>query len=163
MILIAVCFGLPATALAQSFTFDTPAWLPLESVTANDALTNYVSAPDTVPTEHISPEDIAQDSIQMLRIWTNSFVVRWTYTEAGAEKMVAFEEAHEGKKVRVVIGDFQRLITLSEFRPMPPVFTNRAQWKEGWLKRRTTKFYSLSEDEAKLLMAGLKKQMIENS
>jgi len=110
----------------------------------------YVTAPESVPAEHISPEDIVQDSIQLVRTGTNSFLVRWTYTETGAERMLALREAHRGKKVRTVVGDFQRLCTISEFPP------NYAQWKESWLKRRTDKFFGVTEDDAKLIMSGLK-------
>jgi len=48
------------------------------------------------------------------------------------------------------IGDFQRLIRISEC-PL-----NYTQWKEAWLKRRTDKFFGVSEDDAKLIVSGLK-------
>ncbi len=109
-----------------------------------------------VPARRILPEEIVQDSIQLVRFSTNSFAVRWTYTEAGAKKMLAFREAHEGQKVRTVVGSFESPPGEMVFRPMPPVFTNYAQWKEGWLKHRTDKFFGVSEDDAKKIVAGLK-------
>jgi hypothetical protein len=110
----------------------------------------------SVPTRRIVSEDIVQDSIQSVRFSTNSFAVRWTYTEAGAKKMLTFLEAHEGKKTRTVIGEFEGLASESTFRPMPPVFTNYTQWKEGWLKYRTDKVVGVSEDNAKRIVAGLR-------
>lgn len=110
----------------------------------------------TVPTRRILPEDIVQDSIQLVRFSTNSFAVRFTYTEAGAKKMLAFREAHEGQKVRTVVGGFESPPGEMVFRPMPPTFTNYTQWKEGWLKHRTDKFFGVTEDNAKKIVAGLK-------
>jgi len=109
-----------------------------------------------VPTRRIMPEDIVQDSIQLVRFSTNNFAVRWTYTEAGAKNMLTFREAHEGRKVRTAIGEFEGQPGEMIFRPMPPVFTNYAQWKEGWLKHRTDKVVGVSEDDAKKIAAGLK-------
>ena len=112
----------------------------------------------TVPTRYILPEDIVQDSIQLVRVSTNSFAVRFTYTETGAKKMLAFREAHEGQQVRTVVGSFQPPPGEMMFRPMPPHFTTYAQWKEGWLKRRTDKFFGMGEDDAKKIVDGLKKK-----
>ena len=131
-----------------------------------------------VPTRRILPEDVVQDSVLLFQFSTNhsldaieaipvtptnlfakSFAVRWTYTEAGARKMLAFNEAHEGQKTRIVIGSFELLeLPLSEnvFRPMPPAFTNYVQWKEGWLQHRTDKIVGVSGDDAKKIVAGLK-------
>ena len=109
-----------------------------------------------VPTRRILPEDIVQDSVQVVRFLTNNFAVRWTYTEAGAKKMLAFDEAHEGQKVRTIVGSFESHPGEIMFRPMPPLFTTYAQWKEGWLKHRTDKFFGVSEDDAKRIVAGLK-------
>ena len=110
----------------------------------------------SVPTGHILPEDILQDSIWLVRTSTNRFTVGWTYTEAGAKKMLAFWEAHEGQKMRTVIGSFESPPSEFIFSPMPPVFTNYAQWKEGWLKRRTDKYFGMSEENATKIVAGLK-------
>ena len=108
------------------------------------------------PTRTIDPKDIVQDSIRLLRFSTNKFTVRWTYTEEGAMKMLAFREACEGKTTRVVVGDYESQLSPSSFRPMPPTFTNYAQWKEGWLKHRGDNFFSVTEENAKKIIAGLK-------
>jgi len=111
----------------------------------------------TVATRRILPEDVAPGSVRMWRMDANKFAVHWTYTEAGAKKMVAFQDANEGKKVRMAAGRFETVPGLiMEFRPMPPHVTNYAQWKEGWLQHRTDKYYGLDETNAKLLAAGLK-------
>ncbi len=109
-----------------------------------------------VPTRRILPEDVVQDSIQTFQFSTNIFAVRWTYTEAGVQKMLAFNEAHEGQKTRLVVGSFELPTSEGVFRPMPPTFTNYVQWKEGWLKHRTDKIAGVSKDDAKKIVAGLK-------
>jgi hypothetical protein len=108
-----------------------------------------------IPTLRLLPEDVEQDSIRQFsgpqtRDMTNNFIVRWTYTEAGARKMLDFKEAHWGEKVRTVIGSFQSPLGEHVFIPMPPHFTNYTQWKEGWLKWRTDKFFFVSESDAAL-------------
>ena len=106
----------------------------------------------SIPTIRISPEDVVQDSIQRSQMSTNKFMVRWTYTQAGARKMLAFREAHEGKKVRTVVGSFESAPSEIIFRTMPPVFTNYIQWKQGWLERRTDKFFGMSEEDRRRLL-----------
>ena len=59
---------------------------------------------EAVATRRVLPEEIVQNSIQLVRFSTNSYTVRFTYTEAGAQKKLAFREAHEGQKVRTVVG-----------------------------------------------------------
>jgi hypothetical protein len=110
----------------------------------------------TVPTRRIIPADIVQASIQLFQFSTNTFAVRFTYTEAGAKKMLAFQEAHAGQKIRTVVGSLERPPVELTFHPMPPTFTNYAQWKKGWLKHRTDKFFNVSEEDAKKIIAGLK-------
>ena len=154
-ILIALWFGFSSVGLPQHDTFDTFDGLTTSTLAATSEAHNYVNSPEPVPARHILPEDVVQDSIQVVRFSTNSFAVRWTYTEAGAKKMLAFSEAHEGRKVRIVIGSFETSAHEFVFRPMPPVFTNYAQWKDGWLKRRTDKCFVASEDDAKRMVAGL--------
>lgn len=104
----------------------------------------------------ITPDEVVQESIQQERFTTNQFVVRWAYTEAGAKKFLEFNEAHRGEDVRLIIGKFETPLHLAPFQPMPPVFTNYAQWKEGWLKRRTDKIFCSSEKDAQAIVAGLK-------
>ena len=117
-----------------------------------------VSQDQGIPTVRILPKDVVQDSVEQVRFTTNTFVVRWTYTEAGARKMLAFREAHEGKKVRTVVGSFETPPSEVMFRAMPPLFTNYVQWKEGWLMRRTDKFFGVSEAEANAITASLKRK-----
>ena len=47
------------------------------------------------PARDILPEDVVQDSIQLITFSTptNLFAVAWTYTEAGAKKALAAKEA----------------------------------------------------------------------
>ena len=80
---------------------------------------------------------------------TNKFTVRWTYTEAGARKMLAFWREHAGEKVLEIIGTF-------EFRPT--ISTAKApNWtEEGWLKRRGDKFIAVSEEDATKIVAGMR-------
>ena len=99
----------------------------------------------------ILPEDIVQTSIKQLRSpdSTNKFAVMWQYTDTGAKKMLAFWRAQAGEKVMVQVGDFESQPTLSTAKP--------ANWtEEGWLKSRTDKFFAVSEEDAKKIVAGLK-------
>ena len=153
ILIIALCLSSAGLIVAQDTTSDIFAFWPS---TATNAVPNYVTVPAPTPTRRILPEDIVQDSIQLVRFSTNSFAVRWTYTEAGAKKMLAFEEAHESQKMRTVIGSFESPLGEMMFRPMPPHFTTYAQWKEGWLKHRTDKFFAVSEDDARKIVTGLK-------
>jgi hypothetical protein len=152
-IIIALCLGFSGLGVAQERASDIFTLFP--AATTN-AVTNYVTVPAPTPTSRLLPEDIVQNSIQLVRFSTNCYAVRWTYTEAGAKKMLTFLEAHEGKKVRTVTGEFVGPAIEETFRPMPPVFTNYTQWKEGWLKYRTDKAFAVSEDDAKKIVAGLR-------
>jgi hypothetical protein len=106
-----------------------------------------------LPTRRILQEDIEQDSIKMERFSTNSFVVRFTYTESGAKKMLAFRREHAGHEVMMHVGNFERRTTIA------PLGTRPAGWtEEGWLKRRTDKFFGVSEDDAKKIVEGLRKK-----
>ena len=87
----------------------------------------------TASTRSILPADVVQESIQLVRFSTNSFAVRFTYTEAGAKKALAFWEAHPS-----------------------PGATYSAQWKDGWLKRRTDKGFFKTEESAKSFIAEIK-------
>jgi hypothetical protein len=157
LLFIALWLGFSSIVPAGTDFLDSFGWLSTSEPT--NAVPNYMRAPESTPTRRILPEDIVQESIQLWRFSTNSFAVRWTYTEAGAKKMLAFRENHEGQMVRTVVGSFESPPgEISMFRPMPPTFTNYARWKEGWLKRRTDKFFGVSEGNAKKIVAGLKSQ-----
>jgi len=81
---------------------------------------------------------------------TNQFIVRWTYTEAGANKMLAFWEQHTGQKVRTQVGKLETPLSI-----IAPHDIAYASWREGWLKTRTDKFFGVSEADAKMIVAGL--------
>ncbi len=88
------------------------------------------------PARVILPEDVVQDSIQLVKFSTptNTFAVRWTYTEAGAKRALDSWEAdgsHYG---------------------MTP------EWKKGWLKHRTDKEFFRTRAAAEELVAKLKKR-----
>jgi hypothetical protein len=100
----------------------------------------------------ILAEDVVQESINQVKFETNSFAVRWTYTEAGAKKMVEFEESHRGQLVRISVGSF----VTSPNRRSSAEPAGYKSWKEGWMKRRTNKIFSVNEKDAQLITSGLK-------
>ena len=110
----------------------------------------------SVPTIHILPEDIVQSSIQQFRFSSNSFAVRWTYTEAGAKKTLAFREAHDRQTIRTVVGDFESVGQIAPRSALPPGVASYSEWREGWLKHRGDKFFGVSETDAQKILAGLK-------
>lgn len=109
-----------------------------------------------VPTRRILPEDIVQDSIQLVRFTTNRFAVRWTYTEVGASNMLAFTEPHTGETVRTEIGSYVSVGGIAPFTSLPGC-ASYSEWRAGWLKHRTDKIYGVSEEDAKKIVEGLKK------
>ena len=106
-----------------------------------------------VPTKRILPEDIEQDSIQIVRFSTNSFAVRFTYTEAGAKKMLAFERDHAGHEVITQVGSVVRRGTIAPLSARP-----RGWIEEGYLKHRGDKFFGVSQDDAKKILDGLREK-----
>jgi|ERR1019366_1764362 hypothetical protein len=108
------------------------------------------------PTRRILPEDIVQSSIQLVRFTTNSFAVRWTYTEAGATKMLAFTEPHTGETVRTEVGSYVSVGRIAPFTSLPGC-ASYYDWRAGWLTNRTDKFFGVSEEDAKKIVDGLKK------
>lgn len=119
---------------AQNDTFDILGWLHRANSATTNAVPDYVSLPEAVPTVLILPEDIEQSSIQMFRFSTNSFAVRFSYTEAGAKKALASWEAD------------------------PKHAAMSAEWKTGWLKRRTDKGFFQSESAATEFTKSIKTQ-----
>ena len=94
-----------------------------------------VAQEQAVPTRRILPEDIEQSSIQMVRFSTNSFAVRFTYTEAGAKKMLAFEREHAGHEVITQVGAFESRYMILSTRSQGWTEEARAQrrqvlWRE---------------------------------
>jgi hypothetical protein len=69
-----------------------------------------------------------------------------------------FREAHEGQTVRTVVGDYEFIGQIAPTSALPPGVASYSEWKEGWLKHRTDKFFGVSEDDAKKIIAGLKDQ-----
>ena len=110
----------------------------------------------SVPMMRISSEDVVQSSIQEFRLSSNSFAVRWTYTEAGAKKMLTFREAHESQTIRTVVGDYEFIGQLAPSSALPPGVASYSEWREGWLKHRGDKFFGVSETEAQKILVGLK-------
>ena len=106
-----------------------------------------------VAARRILPEDIEQDSILTVRFSTNSFAVRFTYTEAGAKKMLAFRREHSGHEVVMQVGSFERRYTIAPLEVKPAGWT-----EEGYLNHRGDKFFGVSEDDAKKIVDGLKKK-----
>ena len=108
------------------------------------------------PTRRILPEDIVQSSIHLVPFTTNRFTVLWTYTEVGATNMLAFNEPHTDEKVRTDIGS-SVFVNASAQGTSQPGESDYAEWREGWLKHRTDKIVGVSEEDAKKIMAGLRK------
>jgi hypothetical protein len=134
---------------------DEDPFAPLRALpVVTDSMPNYVMAPE--PVLHIRAEDVLRDSIRQFQIQPKGFAVRWTYTEAGAKKMLAFNESHVGEKVRITVGSYEIQARINAFQAIPPYVTNYATWKEGWLKTRTDKMFCTTADDAKRIMAGLK-------
>jgi hypothetical protein len=104
-----------------------------------------------LPVSRILPEDIEVGSVQMRRMTTNRFVVRFTYTDAGARKMLAFRREHLGRDVVISVGSYECRTKLSDAK--------MEGWTEaGYLKHRGDKFYGVSEDVAKRIVEGLTKK-----
>ena len=105
------------------------------------------------PTLIIYPADVVQASVQQLRAGTN-IIVRWAYNEAGAQKMLDFWEKHAGRQVCIRIGAFTSPTILRSSQGS----AGYAEWKQGWLKARTDKFFGVSADDAKAIIVGLMKE-----
>lgn len=113
----------------------------------------WAAEQESLPTIRILPEDVDQTSIVQSPaqpgFGTNMLTVRWTYTEAGAKKMLAFRKAHADEKVLERVGDYELRATI--------VASQDPNWtEEDWLKRRTDKFLAVNEEDAKKIVAGLK-------
>lgn len=149
VVVFCLSFSKPLTAQDKAFvSFDL-----LPSPMMNGSL-DYVTLPASVPILLILPEDIVQDSIEQFRFDTNKHVVRWTYTEEGAKKMLAFRKAQDGQEVITRVGSFEFRGSIKPRDSYPPGWVN----DEGWLKRRTDKFFGVSEDDARKIVDGLKKK-----
>lgn len=145
-------FLLAGSCLAQAQVVSTKGILPKVTVAGSTVIGSSPAKAKAVPIQNILPEDIVQDSANLVRFSTNGFAVRFTYTEAGAKKMLAFRNAHDGQEVITRVGSYESRGTIWPRDSYPPGWKN----DEGWLKRRTDKFFCVSEDDAKKILAGLK-------
>lgn len=148
IILATVCIRFGGSLLAQDKPLDLFVW-PIAAGT--NAVADYVSVPKSPPTDCILPEDIEQGSIKLLRMSTNRFVVRFTYTDAGAKKWLVFRREHLGSDVVTRVGSYESRARL---------FDGKMEgWTEaGYLKHRGSKFHVTSEDDAKKIVEGLTKK-----
>jgi hypothetical protein len=107
-------------------------------------------AQDSLPSIRILPEDIVQTSIEQFRTGpgTNAFGVRWTYTEAGAKKMLTFRKVHAEEKTLTQVGDFEVRGTFWKGKA-------KGWTEEGWLQWKTDKLLGIAEADAKQITAGL--------
>ena len=148
IVLTLVCITSGGRILAQDKSTDLFVW-PVTAKT--NAESDYVTLRKPTPTRSIVPEDIEEGSIKMLRMSTNGFVVRFTYTDAGAKKMLDFRREHLGGDVVIRVGSYECRARL---------FDGRMEgWTEaGYLKHRGDKFHVVSEDDAKKIIEGLTKK-----
>jgi hypothetical protein len=83
----------------------------------------------------ILPEDVVQDSIKLVKCTTtNTFLVEWTYTEAGAKQALASWEA-DGAHYGIT-----------------------PEWKQGWLKHKSQRELFRTRAAAQELVEKLKKK-----
>ena len=91
--------------------------------------------PQKPPARGILPEDVVQDSIKLVKCTTtNTFLVEWTYTEAGAKKTLASWEA-DGAHYWIT-----------------------PEWKKGWLKHKSQRELFRTRAAAEELVGKLKKK-----
>ncbi|MBL9134556.1 MAG: hypothetical protein JNK85_01745 [Verrucomicrobiales bacterium] len=105
----------------------------------------------TLPARRIHPEDVDQQSVQLVRLSTNTLAVSWTYTEDGAKKMLTFNREHAGREILIQVGDFEHLIRIAPLDAQPAGWTERS-----YHKRRRDKFFTVREEDAKKIVEGLR-------
>jgi hypothetical protein len=110
-------------------------------------------ADESLPIIHLVPSDIVRDSIKQVHWTTNTFAVKWKYTEPGAKRMLDFWMQHSGKKVCITVGKFT---TPPFIAPEPLNPLTHSDWKKRWLEIRTDQFINLSQNDARTIMAGMK-------
>lgn len=111
-------------------------------------------ANESLPIIRLTPADIVQDSIKQVHWTTNTFAVKWKYTESGAKRMLDFWLEHSGQKICITAGTF----TTPPFtapEPLNPL--TQSDWKKRWLEIRTDKFMNLDEATAKTIIAAMTK------
>lgn len=67
-------------------------------------------------------------------------------------------ETHQRQTVRTVVGDYEFVGQVAPASALLPGVASYSEWREGWLKHRVGKFFGVSEDDAKKIIAGLKGQ-----
>lgn len=110
-------------------------------------------AQEVYPAVRLVPADIVQESLKTVRWTTNSYAVKWRYTETGAKKVLAFWGRHEGQKVCFQVGAY---ITPAFVAPASIDPLTHSDWRESWLKRRTDQLLNLGENDVTTVVAALK-------
>lgn len=113
----------------------------------------FVARANDVPTIHLMPADIVQESIKQVHWTTNTFAVKWKYTEDGAKRMLDFWMQHSGQKICIAVGTFS---TPPFKAPEPLNPLTQSDWKKRWLEIRTDKFINLNEEAAKSIVVAMK-------
>lgn len=106
-----------------------------------------------MPAIRLLPADVVSDSVKQVRWTTNTFAVKWKYTEAGARKMVAFWMQHTNQPVCIQVGSFQ---TPPFVAPGPVDPLTHSDWRKDWVARRTDQIMNVSESDAKIIIAAMK-------
>jgi hypothetical protein len=147
--LLAACGG-----VAQEQVVVQPEPIPEFSVVPKDPALGF-GQEQSFPVLQILPEDVVQGKTRGLQFGTNDFAVRLTYTEAGARKILSFNEANTSRKVCIAIGSYMSPPFI-EFLNSSPNDTNYLQWKSGWLEHRTETFFSLTRNDQDAIVNGLR-------
>ena len=151
LILIAAVLGVPTVLVAEHDMFADLGEFVDDAASQEPA--NYFMAWDSLPAIRVLPEDVVQNSIRVLRQPSGNYTVHWAYSVTGEKRMQAFRETHEGRKVRIVVGNFEAPPTEIRSWPGPPGFTDYPHAQTGRL--RTDRFFRVSEKDAKAIIAGL--------
>jgi hypothetical protein len=146
----AAWYGLPAQFqhMNKSFIFLLSLCLSLYLGRAQEAF----------PTIRLVPEDFVQNSIKQVHWTTNTFAVKWKYTESGTKKMFAFWGQHPGQKVCIQVGNFQTPPFVAP-ELIDPV--THSDWRADWLKHGSDKFMNLSESDAKAVVSGMRERTLK--
>jgi hypothetical protein len=156
-----LCFsiwaGFSGVILAQTTSSGIMGWQP--DFTMSGA-PNSVARPEPTPKLHILAADIEPGSIRIDQFWThsgkpatNNFAVRFTYNEAGARKLLAFQREHAGQEVVIRIGGVEWRTTMASGERQSTGSTGK-----GWFESRTDKILGVSEREAKRIAKNLRER-----
>jgi hypothetical protein len=102
------------------------------------------AADKQVSTFTISAQDVIQSSIYKFKFQprTNTFTIKFQYTEAGSNRARAFTEAHQNQMVRDKIGAFET--------PPAVLRSTNTSGRNG--------LWGISEKDANAIIEGLKKR-----